>query len=186
MFFCIFYFSFYSTKIGLASLSLLIVIKVLISSKSHLSDNIVRMNEENKIKSKLKKFKEIIFGMWQSVFKKRPGWMTNCVIFQIMAYTLYYVSFGSGRLMYLYVRKALGWTQDEYISLKVLRKSLGICILIVLMPFLKRLKISDVNLLILFNFLHGAGFLVGSFSAICPPLIYIGIFSEDYILFNIS
>ena len=186
MFFGIFNFSFYSTKIGLASLSLLIVIKVLISSKSHLSDNIVRMNEENKIKSKLKKFKEIIFGMWQSVFKKRPGWMTNCVIFQIMAYTLYYVSFGSGRLMYLYVRKALGWTQDEYISLKVLRKSLGICILIVLMPFLKRLKISDVNLLILFNFLHGAGFLVGSFSAICPPLIYIGIFSEDYILFNIS
>ena len=184
MFFGIFNFSFYSTKIGLASLSLLIVIKVLISSKSHLSDNIMRMNEGNK--SKLKKFKEIIFGMWQSVFKKRPGWMTYCVILQILAYTLYYVSFGSGRLMYLYVRKALGWTQDEYISLKVLRKSLGICILIVLMPFLKRLKISDVNLLILFNFLHGAGFLVGSFSAICPPLIYIGIFSEDYILFNIS
>ena len=184
MFFGIFNFSFYSTKIGLASLSLLIVIKVLISSKSHLSDNIMRMNEGNK--SKLKKFKEIIFGMWQSVFKKRPGWMTYCVILQILAYTLYYVSFGSGRLMYLYVRKALGWTQDEYISLKVLRKSLGICILIVLMPFLKRLKISDVNLLILFNFLHGAGFLVGSFSAICPPLIYIGIFSEYIILFNIS
>ena len=179
MFFGIFNFSFYSTKIGLASLSLLIVIKVLMSSKSHLNDNIVRMNEENK--SKLKKFKEIIFGMWQSVFKKRPGWMTYCVILQILAYTLYYVSFGSGRLMYLYVRKALGWTQDEYISLKVLRKSLGICILIVLMPFLKRLKISDVNLLILFNFLHGAGFLIGSFAAICPPLIYIGMFSEEFI-----
>ena len=143
------------------------------STKSVLRVNTESGSEEDN-KSKLSKFKEIILGMWQSVFKKRSGCMTYCVILQILAYMLYYVSFGSGRLMYLYVKKTLGWTQDEYITLKVLRKSLGIFILIVLLPFLKKLKISDVNLLILFNLLHGAGFLVGSFSAICPPLIYIG------------
>ena len=174
MFLCIIIIFPFSTKIGLASLSLLVVLKVLMSTKSTLRVNIERDSGEENNKSKLTKLKEIVLGMWQSVFKKRAGWMTYCVIFQILAYMLYYVSFGSGRLMYLYVKKTLGWSQDEYITLKVLRKSLGIFILIVLLPFLKKLKISDVNLLILFNLLHGAGFLVGSFSALWPPLIYLG------------
>ena len=71
-------------------------------------------------------------------------------------------------------RKTLGWQQQEYIALKTLRKSLGIIILMLLIPFLKMFHISDINLLIICNLLNGLGFLLASISMFYMPLIFIG------------
>ena len=76
----------------------------------------------------------------------------------------YYISFRECKLWYLYVRKTHGWYQEEFITIKVVRKLLGILILLVFLPLLKKFKFSDINLLIAFNFLHGVGFLLGSLS----------------------
>ena len=72
------------------------------------------------------------------------------------------------------IRKTLGWQQQEYIALKTLRKSLGIIILMLLIPFLKMFHISDINLLIICNLLNGLGFLLASISMFYMPLIFIG------------
>ena len=76
----------------------------------------------------------------------------------------YYISFRECKLWYLYVRKTHGWYQEQFITIKVTRKVLGIFILMVVLPLLKKFKISDINLLIAFNFLHGIGFFLGSLS----------------------
>ena len=79
-------------------------------------------------------------------------------------------------------RKTLGWQQQEYIALKTLRKSLGIIILMLLIPFLKMFHISDINLLIICNLLNGLGFLLASISMFYMPLIFIGKDSAKYTL----
>ena len=107
---------------------------------------------------------ELLLGMWRTLLKRRPGWTRFCILLQILAYTLYYFAFGGGRLWYLYVRKTHGWDQNKFIAVRVVRKSLGITILLVVMPILKRFNISDLNLLIASNALHGLGFLVGGLS----------------------
>ena len=76
--------------------------------------------------------------------------------------------------MYLFTRTTLGWAMEEYVTLKVVRKSLGIGILMLLLPALKRLGISDINLLIVCNLLNGLGFLLASISMFYMPLIFIG------------
>ena len=77
--------------------------------------------------------------------------------------------------MYLYTRKVFGWTQDDYIVLKVMGKTLGINILVFGLPALKHLKISDVNLLILFNGLQSLGFMIAACSSFSEELIYLGL-----------
>ena len=67
-----------------------------------------------------------------------------------------------------------GWTQTNFIVARVVRKSLGITILLVLMPILKRFNISDVNLLIAFNALHGLGFLIGGLSTFSVGFLVTG------------
>ena len=62
------------------------------------------------------------------------------------------------------LRKTHGWYQEQFITIKVARKLLGIFILMLVLPMLKKLKISDINLLIIFNFLHAIGFFLGSLS----------------------
>ena len=76
--------------------------------------------------------------------------------------------------MYLFTRTTLGWAMEEYVTLKVVRKSLGIGILMLLLPALKRLGISDINLLIACNLLNGLGFLLASLSSFSALLIYVG------------
>ena len=78
------------------------------------------------------------------------------------------------KLYHQHFRKTLGWQQQEYIALKTLRKSLGIIILMLLIPFLKMFHISDINLLIICNLLNGLGFLLASISMFYMPLIFIG------------
>ena len=78
------------------------------------------------------------------------------------------------KLYQQHFRKTLGWQQQEYIALKTLRKSLGIIILMLLIPFLKMFHISDINLLIICNLLNGLGFLLASISMFYMPLIFIG------------
>ena len=166
----------FATKVILASFSLSITLKVLISRKMFWK----KTEEVSEIKAEQQKFdclqnlKDILFGMFKTVFHSRPGRLTLCILLQICAYFMYYISFGSGKFIYKFTRMTLQWTQDEFITLKVLRKSLGISILVVLLPILKRLKISDVNLLLLFNFLHGLGFFIGSFASYSPWFLYIG------------
>ena len=107
---------------------------------------------------------DLLVGMFRTVFKRRPGWMQLIILLQLLAYTCYYVSFRECKLWYLYVRKTHGWYQEQFITIKVTRKVLGIFILMVVLPLLKKFKISDINLLIAFNFLHGIGFFLGSLS----------------------
>ena len=117
---------------------------------------------------------DLLLGLWRSLLKKRSGWTRLCILLQILAYTLYYVAFGGGRLWYLYVRKTHGWDQNMFIAARVVRKSLGITILLILMPILKRFNISDLNLLIAFNALHGLGFLVGGLSTFSVGFLLAG------------
>ena len=107
---------------------------------------------------------DLLMGMFKTVFKKRSGLMTTCILLQLLAYTMYYISFRECKLWYLYVRKTHGWYQEQFITIKVVRKLLGIVILMMVLPMLKKLKLSDVNLLIIFNFLHAIGFFLGSLS----------------------
>ena len=107
---------------------------------------------------------DLLMGMFKTVFKKRSGLMTTCILLQLLAYTMYYISFRECKLWYLYVRKTHGWYQEQFITIKVVRKLLGIVMLMLVLPLLKRFNISDINLLIIFNFLHGVGFFLGSLS----------------------
>ena len=159
----------------LASVSFLIISIYLWKKKTkEIDDQSPATGENNKNETFLQKMTDILLGMLKTVFKKRARWMTVCLLLQIAAYTMFYISFGSGRFIYLFTRKVLGWTQDEYITLKVMRKSLGIIILIIVLPALKRLKISDVNLLIIFNGLHSLGFLIAACSSVSIVFIFLG------------
>merc|ERR1719410_2705293 len=165
----------FSTKIALATLSLVIVTKVLYTNT--LATTHTKEGEQKTVEnlSRWQEAKEILLGMLKVVFKRRRHWMTLCVMLQIAAYTMYYLSFGSCRLMYLFTRTTLGWAMEEYVTLKVVRKSLGIGILMLLLPALNRLGISDINLLIVCNLLNGLGFLLASLSSFSALLIYVGL-----------
>jgi len=89
---------------------------------------------------------------------------------------MYYISFRECKLWYLYVRKTHGWYQEQFITVKVTRKVLGIFILMVVLPLLKKFKIPDINLLIAFNFLHGIGFFLGSLSMFSSGFLISGLF----------
>ena len=120
------------------------------------------------------KVTDLAVGMWRTALRPRPGWLRLCILLQVVAYTMYYISFGSGRLWYLYARKTQGWNQQEFIIARVVRKTVGITILLIVLPFLKRFNISDVNLLIAFNALHGLGFMVGSLSQFSVAFLLAG------------
>ena len=146
----------------LASLSLLIVLRV-VKSPSGPEEGPQLETAEQK-QSLARSAWDLLVGMFRTVFKRRSGWMTTCILLQLLAYTMYYISFRECKLWYLYVRKTHGWYQEQFITVKVTRKVLGIFILMVVMPLLKKFKIPDINLLIAFNFLHGIGFFLGSLS----------------------
>ena len=137
----------------------MIVLRVVKSHRAEEEEEAVEQKEKLG-----KKTWDLLVGMFRTVFKRRSGWMTTCILLQLLAYTMYYISFRECKLWYLYVRKTHGWYQEQFITIKVARKVLGIFILLVLLPLLKKFKISDLNLLIAFNFLHGIGFLLGSLS----------------------
>ena len=161
----------FASKIILAILAFAITLKVLLSR-----DMFWRRNEDDNESEKdlVKKLKEILLGMAKTVFKRRKGWMTACILLQIGAYLMYYFSFGSGKFIYMMTRKTLNWSQNEFIVLRVMRKALGIKILLILLPLLKQLKISDINLLLLFNFLHALGYLIGSLTMFSEWFLYLG------------
>ena len=122
----------------------------------------------------LSKLTEISLGIWRTLLKKRLGRLRLCILLQILSYTLYYIAFGGRRLWYLYVKRTHGWNQEQFIAARVGRKSLGITILLIFLPILKRLNISDINLLIAFNALHAAGFLIGCFSKFSVGFLFAG------------
>ena len=164
----------FSTKIFLASLSLLIVLKAV---KSPAPAPVVE-EETCQLKQTLRrKAWDLLVGMFRTVFKKRSGWMTACILLQLLAYTMYYISFRECKLWYLYVRKTHGWYQEQFITIKVARKLLGIFILMLVLPMLKKFKISDINLLIFFNLLHGIGFFLGSLSMFDSSFLIAGQYS---------
>ena len=93
----------FSTKIFLASLSLLIVLKAV---KSPAPAPVVE-EETCQLKQTLRrKAWDLLVGMFRTVFKKRSGWMTACILLQLLAYTMYYISFRECKLWYLYVRES--------------------------------------------------------------------------------
>ena len=120
---------------------------------------------------------DLVEGMFKTVFKSRSGMMTPCILLQLLAYTMYYISFRECKLWYLYVRKTHGWYQEQFITIKVARKLLGIFILMLVLPMLKKFKISDINLLIFFNLLHGIGFFLGSLSMFDSSFLIAGQYS---------
>lgn len=164
----------FSAKIILAVVSLGIVLKAVKTGTSHVV-NETSDPEEKSLTEKLKSLFNFLIGMFKTVLRKRGGWLRLCIFLQIGAYAMYFIVFSSGRLWYLYLRKQFGWKQDEFIILKVVRKSLGISILLLLVPCLKMLKISDTSMLIIFNILHALGFLISSFSGTSLPLLYCGV-----------
>ena len=144
-------------KIFLASLSLVIVLRAVQTSQT--------VQQASGQKQSLgRQSWDLVVGMFRTVFRRRSGWLTACILLQLLAYTMYYISFRECKLWYLYVRKTHGWYQEQFITIKVTRKVLGIFILMVVLPVLKKFKISDINLLIFFNLLHGIGFFLGSLS----------------------
>ena len=56
-----------------------------------------------------------------------------------------------------------------------MRKTIGISILLLVVPCLKKLKMSDTTMLILFNALHSAGFLLSAMAGSSLPLLYCGV-----------
>ena len=149
-------------KIFLATVSLVIVLRVVRSPGGPQEELEVETTGEKQ--NFIRAGWDLLVGMFRTVFKRRSGWMTTCILLQLLAYTMYYISFRECKLWYLYVRKTHGWYQEQFITVKVTRKILGIFILMVVLPLLKKLKIPDINLLIAFNFLHGIGFFLGSLS----------------------
>ena len=119
---------------------------------------------------------ELATGMFKTVLRKRDGWIRLCLFLQIGAYATYYVVFASGRLWYLFLRKQFGWKQEEFITLKVVRKTLGIANLLLLVPYLKKLNLSDECLLIIFNILHAAGFLSAVLTGSSLVGLFLGVF----------
>ena len=157
----------FRAKIFLSCLSLLIILRVVRPTSP------VQQSEEEQ-ESLVSKLTDLALGIWRTLLRKRSGRLTLCILLEILTYGLYYISFGGGRLWYLYVRNIHGWSQQEFIPLKVARKSLGITILLIVFPILKRLNISDLNLLIAFNALQAAGFLVASFSRFSVGFLLVG------------
>ena len=132
------------------------------------------LNSDPDKTGKCQQIRDVFLGMGRTVFKKRTNWMTVGILLQLLAYTMYYISFKSCSMLYLYVRKTLGWAQEEFITLKILRKSLGTTILLVLLPLMKKYKFSDANLLIGCNLLQGIGYFCASFSTYNPVFLYLG------------
>ena len=117
---------------------------------------------------------DLLVGMFRTVFQRRSGLMTTCILLQLLAYTMYYISFRECKLWYLYVRKTHGWYQEQFITIKVVRKLLGIVMLMLVLPLMKKFKFSDIKLLIIFNFLHGVGFFLGSLSMYSSGFLFSG------------
>ena len=153
-------------KILLASLSLLIVLRAVKLPRQEEAET-----EEQSVGSKAW---NLLVGMFRTVFKKRSGLMTTCIMLQLLAYTMYYISFRECKLWYLYVRKTHGWYQEQFITIKVVRKLLGIVMLMLVLPLMKKFKFSDINLLIIFNFLHAVGFFMGSLSMYSSGFLFSG------------
>ena len=166
----------FRVKIFLSSLSLLIILRVVrpVRPSQSLPGQPSQGQQGSLVARLVARLADLLLGMWRTLVKTRPGWTRSCILLQILAYTLYYVAFGGGRLWYLYVRKTHGWDQNKFIAARVVRKSLGITCLLVLVPILKRFNISDINLLIAFNALHGLGFLVGGLSTFSVGFLLAG------------
>ena len=132
------------------------------------------LNSDPEKTSLCNKIKDVLLGMVRTVFKKRTNLLTFGILLQLLAYTMYYISFKSCSMLYLYVRFTLGWAQEEFITLKIFRKSLGTAILLLLLPLMKKLKFSDANLLIGCNLFQGIGYFLASFSIYHPVFLYLG------------
>ena len=112
----------------------------------------------------------LLTSVGRAVCRSRPGAGRASLLLQLTAYSLYYVSFGSGRLWYLFLRTR-GWDQERFIALKVVRKGAGILLLLAI-PAIQRLG-SDLSLLLLSNGVQGAGLLLAACPA--PALLYLGL-----------
>ena len=137
--------------------------------------DITTVTKENDQGKDVKTVSDILLGMFQTLVRKRGGWLRMCIFLQILAYAMYYICFASGRLWYLFLRKQFGWEQEEFIVLKVVRKTMGISILLLVVPCLKKLNMSDTTMLIIFNVLHSVGFLVSAMAGTSLPLLYCGV-----------
>jgi len=164
----------FSTKMVLAFLSLGIILKV-VKNRPVIISTEGSAAKENDQGEEVKTVFDILLGMFQTLLRKRGGWLRVCIFLQIMSYAMYYICFASGRLWYLFSRKQFGWKQEEYIVLKVVRKTLGICILLLVVPCLKKLKMSDTTMLILFNVMNSAGYLLSAMAGSSLPLLYCGV-----------
>ena len=85
-------------KIFLASLSLVIVLRAVQTSQT------VQQVSQQK-QSLGRQSWDLVVGMFRTVFRRRSGWLTACILLQLLAYTMYYISFRECKLWYLYVRE---------------------------------------------------------------------------------
>ena len=166
-------------------MSLVIVLRVVRWSDSEPEDEL-QLETTGEKENLVRAGWDLLVGMFKTVFKKRSGWLRAAILLQLVAYTMYYISFRECKLWYLYVRKTHGWYQEQFITIKVARKLMGILILLVLLPLLKKFKISDLNLLITFNFLHGVGFLLGSLSTYSTGFLISGQYVIDDVTLEFS
>ena len=132
------------------------------------------LNSDPEKTSLYDKIKDILLGMGRTLFRKRANLLTFGILLQLLAYTMYYISFKSCSMLYLYVRFTLAWKQNEFIFLKIFRKCLGTAILLLLLPLMKKLKFSDANLLIGCNMLQGIGYFLASFATYHTGFLYFG------------
>ena len=133
------------------------------------------VKKENKTQTgKFQQIKDIFFGIEKTLMKKRSNWMRAAIFLQIISYTFYYTSFKAGSIFYLYSRRTLGWGQEEFITFKVLMKTLGIINLLVLLPVLKKFNLSDINLVIGANLIQGTGYFIASLSIFSPGFMLAG------------
>ena len=85
-------------KIFLASLSLVIVLRAVKTSQT------VQQASQQK-QSLGRQSWDLVVGMFRTVFRRRSGSLTACILLQLLAYTMYYISFRECKLWYLYVRE---------------------------------------------------------------------------------
>ena len=138
------------------------------------------MKQENNTQTgKLQQIKDIFLGIIKTLKKKRSNWMRAAILLQILAYTFYYTSFKAGSIFYLYARRTLGWGQEQFITYKVLMKTLGIINLLVLLPVLKKFNLSDINLVIGANLIQGIGYFIASLSIFSPGFMLTGKLSKN-------
>ena len=67
-------------------MSLLIVLRAVRSPAG--ADEELELEREDEKQNLARAGWDLLVGMFRTVFKSRPGWMTTCILLQLVAYTM--------------------------------------------------------------------------------------------------